>query len=234
MNILALESSTELCSAALWRDGRIDAREADAGQRNSEVLLPMVDALLAEHAVRREDLDGIVFGAGPGAFTGLRVACGIAQGIAFGRNLPVAGVVSLEALAEAAQAPRVVCCLDARMGEIYHAAYEKDGDGWREVCAPSLCKPDAAPELPGDGWCGCGSGFAVFGDVLGQRYAGRLERVIDGIVPHAHAVAALGARAFARGEAVAAELAAPLYVRNKVAESIIERSHNPPPTGRQR
>jgi tRNA threonylcarbamoyladenosine biosynthesis protein TsaB len=223
VNILALESSTELCSAALWRDGRIDAREADAGQRNSEVLLPMVDALLAAHAVQRGDLTGVAFGAGPGAFTGLRIACGVAQGIAFGRHLPVAGVVTLRALAEAAQAPRVVCCLDARMGEIYHAAYEKDGEDWREICAPSLCKPDAAPELPGAGWSGCGSGFAVFRELLERRYGAQLERVIDGVVPHAREVAALAARAFVRGEAVAAELAAPLYVRNKVALKVDER-----------
>ena len=223
MNILALESSTELCSAALWRDGRIDAREAGAGERNSEVLLPMVEALLAAHAVRRGDLDGIAFGAGPGAFTGLRIACGLAQGIAFARNLPVACVVTLRALAEAAQTPRVLCCLDARMGEIYHAAYEKDGDDWREICAPSLCKPEAAPELPGGGWRGCGSGFAAFGDALARRYGAQLAGVVDGVVPHARAVAALAARMFARGEAVAAELAAPLYVRDKVALRVDER-----------
>ncbi len=223
MNILALEASTELCSAALWRDGRVDAREALEGQRNSEVLLPMVDELLAAHGVKRGDLNGIAFGAGPGAFTGLRIACGVAQGIAFGGGLPVTGVVTLCALAEAAQAPRVVCCLDARMGEIYHAAYEKDGDDWREVCAPGLCKPDAAPALSGDGWAGCGSGFAAFRDVLLRRYGQQLERVIDGVVPHAREVAVLAARAFARGEAGAAELAAPLYVRNKVALKVDER-----------
>jgi hypothetical protein len=106
VNILALESSTELCSVALWRDGRIAAHEAADGQRNSEVLLPLVDALLAAEGVVRGDLNGIAFGSGPGAFTGLRVACGVAQGIAFGGDLPVAGVVTLCALAEAAQAPR--------------------------------------------------------------------------------------------------------------------------------
>ncbi len=223
MNLLAVESSTELCSAALWRDGRIDAREAAAGQKNSEVLLPMIDALLAANHLRRDQLDGVAFGAGPGAFTGLRVACSVAQGIAFGGGLPVAGVVTLCALAEAAQAPRVVCCLDARMGEIYHAAYEKDGDDWRVVCAPDLCKPDAAPPLPGAGWVGCGSGFAAFGAALAACYGAQLARVMDGIVPHARAVAALGARAFARGAAVAPELAAPLYVRNKVALKVGER-----------
>lgn len=223
MNLLALESSTELCSVALWRDGRVAASEAADGQRNSEVLLPLVDALLAAQGVARADLDGVAFGAGPGAFTGLRVACGVAQGIAFGCDLPVAGVATLRALAEAVQAPRVVCCLDARMGEIYHAAYEKNGDDWREVCAPSLCKPAAAPALPGSGWTGCGSGFDAFGAELKSIYGAQLDAVRAGIMPHAREIAILAARAFARGEAVAAERAAPLYVRNKVALKVGER-----------
>ncbi len=224
MILLALESSTELCSAALWRDGQVHAREADTGSRNSEVLLPMVDALLAAHGVRRGDLTGVAFGAGPGAFTGVRIACGVAQGIAFGGNLKVVGIVTLQALAVAAQAPRIICCLDARMGEIYHAAYENDGDGWREICAPGLCKPEAAPALPGDGWRGCGSGFAAFAEPLRQRYGAQLAGVIDGVVPHAREVALLAAPVFARGDAIAPELAAPLYVRNKVALPVSERS----------
>lgn len=223
MNLLALETSTELCSVALWRDGRLDALDAAAGARNSEALLPMVDALLAAHGVARAALGGIAFGAGPGAFTGLRVACGVAQGIAFGRDLPVAAVGTLEALAEAAQAPRIICCLDARMGEIYHAAYEQADGRWREVSAPGLYQPAAAPSLPGDGWRACGSGFAAFGAVLAARYGAQLDGVIEGVVPHARQIATLAAAVFARGEAQAAEHAAPLYVRNKVALKVDER-----------
>jgi len=223
VNLLALETSTELCSVALWRDGRLDALDAGAGARNSEALLPMVDALLAAQGVARGDLHGIAFGAGPGAFTGLRVACGVAQGIAFGCDLRVAAVGTLEALAEAAQAPRIICCLDARMGEIYHAAYEKDGARWREVSAPGLYKPAAAPSLPGDGWHGCGSGFAVFGAALAAVYGAQLDQVIEGAVPHARHIATLAAAVFERGEALAAEHAAPLYVRNKVALKVDER-----------
>jgi len=223
VNLLALETSTELCSVALWRDGRLDALDAGAGARNSEALLPMVDALLAAQGVTRSDLHGIAFGAGPGAFTGLRVACGVAQGIAFGCDLRVAAVGTLEALAEAAQAPRIICCLDARMGEIYHAAYEKDGARWREVSAPGLYKPAAAPSLPGDGWQGCGSGFAVFGAALAAVYGAQLDKVIEGVVPHALQIATLAATVFERGEALAAEHAAPLYVRNKVALKVEER-----------
>jgi tRNA threonylcarbamoyladenosine biosynthesis protein TsaB len=224
LNILAIETSTDLCSAALWLDGEIHAREVVAGQRNSELLLPLIDALLAAHALKAADLDGVAFGAGPGSFTGLRIACGVAQGIAFGAGVPVVGIGTLLALAESSRAERVVCCLDARIGEIYHAAYEKRAGSWHAVHEPSLCKPDAAPELPAGAWTGCGSGFAVYGAVLASRYDGRLVRVIDNIAPHAKEIATLAAVEFARGKAVSAELAAPLYVRNKVALPINERS----------
>lgn len=223
MKILALETSTELCSAALWLDGKVDAREAVAGQRHSELLLPLIDALLAQHGLAVRDLDGIAFGAGPGSFTGLRIACGVAQGIAFGANLKVAGVGTLLALAAASRAERAVCCLDARMGEVYHGAYEKRGDEWRAVREPSLCKPDAAPDLPAGAWTGCGSGFAAYRTALESRYAGRLERVIERLAPHASVIAALAAAEFERGNAVSAERAAPLYVRNKVALRVDER-----------
>ena len=223
LNILALETSTEICSAALWLDGKVDAREVVAGQRNSELLLPMVDALLAANQFTTRDLDGVAFGSGPGAFTGVRIACGVAQGIAFGIDVPVAAIGTLMALAEAAGAPRAVCCLDARMGEVYHAAYERRGDAWFEVHAPGLYKPAAVPELPAGEWVGCGSGFAVFRDELMARYTGRVARLIDGVIPHAREIAMLAARQFSRGETVAAEDALPLYVRNKVALMVNER-----------
>ena len=189
----------------------------------SELVLPMVEALLAAHGMAVGDVDGVAFGAGPGAFTGVRIACGVAQGIAFGIDVPVVAVETLMALAEAANVSRAVCCLDARMGEVYHAAYEKNGDDWRKVHASGLYKPAAVPDLPGDNWIGCGSGFAAFGAELSARYAGSLERVIDGIVPHAREVAVIAARRFARGETVDAADALPLYVRNKVALKVSER-----------
>jgi len=223
LKILALETSTDLCSAALWLDGEIHARDVVAGQRNSELLLPLIDELLAAHGLKAADVDGVAFGAGPGSFTGLRIACGVAQGIAFGAGVPVVGICTLLALAESSRAERVVCCLDARIGEIYHAAYEKRSGGWREVLEPSLCKPDAAPELPVGAWAGCGSGFAVYGEVLASRYEGRITRVIPDLAPHAREIAALAAAEFKSGRAVAAELAAPLYVRNKVALRVDER-----------
>ena len=183
MKILAIETSTELCSAALWLDGKVDAREEVAGQRHSELLLPMIDALLVSHGLKAVELDCIAFGAGPGSFTGLRIACGVAQGIAFGIDVPVIAIGTLAALAAASQAGRVVCCLDARMGEVYHAAYERRSSDWHEVHAPSLCRPDAVPDLPAGAWAGCGGSPSIARRL--SRYAGKLARVIDNLAPHA-------------------------------------------------
>ncbi|CAG0985689.1 partial tRNA threonylcarbamoyladenosine biosynthesis protein TsaB, partial [Gammaproteobacteria bacterium] len=156
MKILALDTSTEFLSLALWQDGGVAVREMLAGQKHSELVLPLVRELLDEAGLQRADLDGIAFGMGPGSFTGLRIGCGVAQGLAYGANLPVVGVCTLEALAQQAGADRVIACLDARMNEVYHAAYERAGDGWREVLAPGLYPPSQMPVIEGSGWCAIG------------------------------------------------------------------------------
>ena len=223
MKILALETSTQYCSVALWRDGDVDAREALAGQRHSELLLPMVEALLERHGLGLKELDGIAFGEGPGSFTGLRIGCGVTQGLAFGAGLPVVGVSTLLALAEAARSGRAVCCLDARMGEVYHAAYARSDAGWEAVHAPSLCTPVDAPPLPAGSWTGCGSGFAVHEAALKRRYTGRLSAIMPEVFPHARDIARLAAREFEAGRTVPAERAVPVYIRDKVALRSDER-----------
>jgi tRNA threonylcarbamoyladenosine biosynthesis protein TsaB len=224
VKILALDTSTEYCSVALWRDGTVDDSEALAGQRHSELLLPMVDALLARHGLAIRDLDGIAFGQGPGSFTGLRIGCGVTQGLAFGGGLPVVGIGTLLAMAEAAQSESVLSCLDARMGEIYHAAYRKSGAAWQPVHAPSLCAPAEAPLVHEGAWTGCGSGFTAHGRTLRERYAGRLTGIMPEIFPHARDIARLAAVEFAAGRAVAAEQAVPVYLRDKVALKAHERT----------
>jgi tRNA threonylcarbamoyladenosine biosynthesis protein TsaB len=223
VKILALDTSTEYCSVALWRDGDVDAREALAGQRHSELLLPMVDELLGRHALKVTGLDGIAFGMGPGSFTGLRIACGLTQGLAFGAGLPVVGISTLLAMAEAIRAERAVCCLDARMGEIYHGAFERAGADWETVSAPSLCAPEAAPALPDGSWTACGSGFAAHRAALELRYRGRLSAIMPDVFPHARDMARLAAREFEQGRAVPAEQAGPVYLRDKVALKTGER-----------
>ncbi|MDP1644654.1 MAG: tRNA (adenosine(37)-N6)-threonylcarbamoyltransferase complex dimerization subunit type 1 TsaB [Thiobacillus sp.] len=223
MRVLALETSTEYCSVALWQDSAVVERCELVGQKHSEVLMEMLDALLKDAGFGIKDMDGIAFGKGPGSFTGVRIACGVAQGLALGANLPVAGVCTLQALAEASSQTCVIAALDARMGEIYHAAYEKQGDDWTALSEPRLCKPQDAPLVPGDDWFGAGSGFAAHGAALQARYAGQLQGMDGVAVPQAAAIAALGAAQFVLGLGKDAAEALPLYLRDKVALKTSER-----------
>ncbi|TAJ78452.1 MAG: tRNA (adenosine(37)-N6)-threonylcarbamoyltransferase complex dimerization subunit type 1 TsaB [Gallionellaceae bacterium] len=223
MKILALETSTEYCSVALWQDGAVTARCELVGQKHSEMLLGMLDGLLKDAGVTIKQIDGIAFGKGPGSFTGVRIACGVAQGLAFGANLRVVGVCTLQALAQASGRDKVIAALDARMGGIYLAAYEKHRDAWVTVIEPCLCKAEDAPVVVGDGWFGAGSGFALNDAALSARYDGHLSGVDAHAVPHARAVAQLAAAEFAKGNALDAALALPLYLRDKVALKTSER-----------
>jgi tRNA threonylcarbamoyladenosine biosynthesis protein TsaB len=222
MPILAFDASTETCAVALGDAAGWLERQEHAGQRHSELLLPMIRALLTEAGVTLADLDGIAFGAGPGSFTGLRIACGVAQGLALGAELPVVGIATLEAMAEAARArhgwTRVVAALDARMQEVYLAAYERDGERWRATLEPCVAKPDAAP-LPEGGACGAGNAFTAY-PVLRERLAAEFDA---SILPGAVAIGKLALPRFAAGEGVAARDAAPLYVRHRVALTTAER-----------
>ena len=139
MRVLAIDCSTEWLAVALGDASGFHERREHAGQTHSERVLPLVDALLAEVGWKLADLGGIAFGAGPGSFTGVRIACGVAQGLALGRGLPVAAVSTLEAIAQDAHrahgATRVFACTDARMKEVYVAAYDRADARWREVLA---------------------------------------------------------------------------------------------------
>jgi tRNA threonylcarbamoyladenosine biosynthesis protein TsaB len=209
MRFAALETSTEWCSVALWRDGELAGVERRAGNRHSELALPMLQGVLERFQVSPEQLDAVAFGAGPGSFTGLRIACGLAQGLAFPRGIPVLGVSTLEALAEESGAPRVVACIDARMREVYYAALEREPHGWREVIPAQCVAPAALTSLDAN-WIGAGNGFAVYGNM-------GLKKVLPEVHPTAIAVARLAAPRLAAGEGVDAARAAPLYVRDKVA-----------------
>ena len=211
MRFAALETSTDWCSVAVWHDGEIRSLERRVPNRHSEYALPMLESLM-----KNLEVDAIAFGAGPGSFTGVRIACGLAQGLAFASNLPVLGISTLEATAEEAGAARVVACIDARMREVYYAALEKRDGRWREVVPAQCVAPDAAPRPPGDGWVGAGSGFAAYGN-LG------LEKVMPEVHPTAAAVARLAAPRLEKGEGVDAALAVPVYLRDKVALTLEEQ-----------
>ena len=224
MRVLAIESSTDMLSIAAGDEERRAERAERAGQTHSARALPLIDAVLAERGWRPQDLDAIAFGAGPGSFTGVRIACGIAQGLALGAAKPVIGVGTLEALAEQAfarhHAPRVFACMDARMHEVYVAAFERHGAAWHEIAAPAVLKPGDVV-LPEGRWFGAGDGFAAAPALAGL--AG-LEGTDAALVPSAGAVLALALLRLARGEGAAADDALPLYVRHRVALTAAERA----------
>lgn len=222
MLLLALDTSTEICSAALWRDGEVRERAFPTVQAHGELLLPMVQELLTDSGLRLAQLDGLAVAGGPGSFTGLRIACGVAQGLAFGASLPLATVGSLLALAEASGAEHVLSCLDARMQEVYWAAYARDGASWREVSSPAVTAPGQLSLPTSSQWEGLGSGFAAYPEVA-SRLAPQLSLRPDLRPALAGAVARLAA---ARWTELAAppQQAQPMYVRNKVALTTAERA----------
>lgn len=225
--ILAIETSSELASCALLNSARgpaVLARESSGVRTHSQSVLPMVQELLNEAGVKLADCDAIAFGAGPGSFTGVRTACGVAQGLAFGAGLPVLPLVTLEAMAEACRArtgaTEVLAVLDARMGEVYWAQYRWTG-AWEVVSAPALCAPDAVAPLAAAGLAACGNGFTAYPEAFaGKEFAAGAHA---DILPHAREMAVLGVAALAAGQAVPADAAQPLYLRNKVAYTSAER-----------
>lgn len=224
MRILALDTSTEYCSLALFLDGQTDVRDVYAGQRHSEICLPLIEDMLSEAGIALSSLDGIAFGSGPGSFTGLRIACGVAQGLAFAADLPVAPIGTLDALAHAVPGSRVVACIDARMGQVYHAAFARDARGqFDTVYPPGLYHPDEVPALEGSGWYGVGTGFRAYQAALTARYGMALDGVEPERMPRARDMAELAVQVFARGDGIDPALASPLYVRDRVALKTSER-----------
>ena len=223
MNLIAIETSTSYCSLAAAKGDRVVSRHILAGQRHAEIALDELLALLREADLKLEQVQGIAYGEGPGAFTGLRIACGMTQGLALARNVPVLGISTLLAVAEESGDANVVVCLDARMGEVYHAAYRKEQGAWREVCAPGLCPPAALPLVEGQDWVGCGSGFQAYAAALGERLGERLAAVRADIFPTAAAILRLARPGFERGDGKPACMALPIYLRDKVALKTSER-----------
>ena len=194
-----------------------------AGQSHSQLILPQIQALLRDADTQLKDLQGIVFGAGPGSFTGVRIAAGVAQGLGFGAGLPVAGICTLQALAEASGADKVLACLDARMGEVYFAAYIKNATSWQTVIEPGLYKPQAVPAVEGSDWVGAGSGWQAYAEQMSQVYQEQLQDVRPELLPTASAILRLAKPEFMSGKPMPPEAAMPIYIRNRVALKTAER-----------
>jgi tRNA threonylcarbamoyladenosine biosynthesis protein TsaB len=223
MKLLAIDTSCEHASLALLVDDEIIERTLEGHSNHSERLLPTLTALLAEAQIPLTALDALAFGAGPGAFTGVRLACGVAQGLAMGAGLGVVPVCSLAALSLQGGGERVFVATDARIGEIYCAAYHCRGGAPVEVQEP-VCVPPHEVALPSDGrWYLIGSALRAYPDIVERLRGERCCGWNAAAVPRARDIATLAIAAVREGRAVAPELAAPLYVRDKVALTTAER-----------
>lgn len=222
MRLLAIETSTDFGTCALWQDGNLLESRCPEGRPHSETLLPLIQVLLAEAQISLGALDGIAFGAGPGAFTGLRVACGVAQGLAVAAERPVVPVDTLASLALEAGVDRCLAALDARIGEVYWAAYERSPRGLQRSGDIRLSAPEAVTMPKEAGWNIAGNAIGAY-PVLAQRAGEAGIGTLPGVLPRARATAALAAQLLAAGKAIDPALAAPVYVRDKVAQTVAER-----------
>ena len=222
MKLLAIETASDACSCALLVDEVRFERHRIAPRRHAELVLAMVRELLDEAGLALGALDALAFGCGPGSFTGVRVAAGVIQGLAYGANLPVVPVSSLQALAQGALretgSARVLAAFDARMGEVYWGIYAADRDGlMRAQIDDCAAAPDAVPLPSGAEWRGAGEGWRSYSEMLGARLGDMLSGAEPERLAHALDVAILARAAHARGDSVPASRALPVYVRNKVA-----------------
>lgn len=227
MKLLAFETATEACSVAVYDDGRVLERFEIAPRRHAELALPWAEALLVEAGIARGQLDAVAVGRGPGAFTGVRLAIALAQGIALALDRPVVALSSLEVLAmraDAAPGTPVLAAIDARMGEVYSQAFVREAGDLRPL-APARVGAPGAIELPGDatGWAGVGTGFSAVDAALQARLAPRFTTIDALALPRAGDLARLAAAAYARGEAVAPERVEPAYLRDNVALTLVEQ-----------
>lgn len=228
MKILALDTSTDACSAALFLDGEIREKFTVQPREHTKLILPMIDQLMAEAQLRPQQLDAIALSRGPGSFTGVRIAAGVVQGIAFGADLPVVPVSTLAAIAQDffnthADASVAFTAMDARMGEIFWGVHQRSVLGLAELLGEEAVTPASDIIFPDRNGYGLGSGWSVYADELNKVLSGLVQGVVSDVWPHAAAAAQLGAHGFACGMAVAVEQAMPVYLRDKVAKKISER-----------
>ncbi len=231
MKLLALDTSGDLCSVALFVDGDIEQRREPAPRRHGELLLPMMESLLESTGIALRALDAIAFGRGPGSFTGVRIAVAVAQGAAFGVGCPTVPVSTLAAMAlgeyRRSGRRRMLAALDARMGEVYWGAFEvAEDESVIAMGAELVVLPRCVPVPPGTGWCGVGSGWGAYRAVLEQRVGRGLTAVAADGVCEAVDIARIAAAEVRAGRVVAAELARPVYLRDRVTAT-----PDPPPPG---
>lgn len=227
MKLLAVETSTEACSAALFIDGVVTERYELAPKIHTQLILPMIDSLMTVANLKPQQLNALAFSRGPGSFTGVRIATGVIQGIALGADLPVVPVSTLAAIAQDFfdnhEDNVAFVAMDARMGEIFWGVYQRNALGYAELIGDEAVTSAESVEFPDLIGVGIGSGWGVYPQELMTRLAGRVSRYQADRLPRASAIARLGTRGFKQGLAVAVEQAMPVYLRDKVAKKESER-----------
>ncbi|MGB5305863.1 MAG: tRNA (adenosine(37)-N6)-threonylcarbamoyltransferase complex dimerization subunit type 1 TsaB [Gammaproteobacteria bacterium] len=221
LKILALETSTTACSAALSIDGEVLERYVIAPREHAILILPMIESLLVEADLSVTQLDAVAFGRGPGSFTGVRIGAGVVQGIAFAADLPVVPVSTLAALALGAMGEtgegRVMTALDARRSEVYWGCYLQDMQGMPALQGEEcVCRPATVPLPEAGGWIGAGSGWDAYGTIMMPVAGRQILRMLPDIEPRAADVARLGVDGFGKGLIVSADAAVPVYIRDTV------------------
>lgn len=221
MKLLALDTATEACSAALYVDEEIIARYEIAPRRHTQLVLPMCDMLLAQAGITLAQLDLLAFGRGPGSFTGVRIAAAVVQGMAFAHDLPVAPVSTLAGLAqeamEVSRESKVVAAIDARMREVYWGYYARTPDGLAILQnGEGVTRPEQIPIVTGN-WYGVGSGWNAYIDSMTARFNTYLSRYDGNLLPKARYLIPLALAAYRRADIVSAEQALPIYLRDNVA-----------------
>ncbi len=227
MKILAVDTATEACSAALLIDGDIQERYQLAPREHTKLILPMIDSLMAEAQINTQDLDALAFGRGPGSFTGVRIATGIIQGIAFAADLPVAPISTLAAIAqgciESTTHNVIFTAVDARMNEIYWAVYHRNPENFVELVGKESVTPIQTIEYTGSKGFGIGSAWKIHETAMIKQLSNFLIDYDANHLPKASTIAKLGARDYSLGKTVPVEQAMPVYLRDKVAEKESER-----------
>lgn len=228
MKLLAIDTSTEACSAALWLDDELRERYEISGRDHTQKLMPQVASLLAECGVGYKQLDGIVCGHGPGSFAGVRIGVGYVKGLGLALDRPVLGVSSLAMLALRAarehKATQVLSAIDARMNEVYFGAFEVIEGKLRELAPEVVVPPTAVPAMSAGRWVAAGTGWGTYRDVLSSAVAVDLVEVLPEALPHAGDALLLALPEFAAGRAVNADALTPVYLRNKVALTLVEQA----------
>lgn len=228
MKILAVETSTDACSAALWIDGECRQEFALAPRAHTKLILPMIDKLMSQAGLRPQQLNAIALSRGPGSFTGVRIAGAVVQGIALGADLPVAPVSTLAAIAQDhfnrhPHSQLSFTAMDARMDEIFWGCYGRSELGLAELLGEEVVTPADAVEFPAKTGFGVGSGWGVYTEVLSEKLKPYLQGVEAEVWPSAVCIAQLAALMVANGQTVAVEQAMPVYLRDKVAKKQSER-----------